>query len=35
MALLVVAASLPFVANWIDGQLTVSVSAALGALKVS
>ena len=35
VALLVVAASLPFVANWIDGQLTVSVSAALGALKVS
>ncbi len=35
VALFVVAASLPFVANWIDGQLTVSVSAALGALKVS
>jgi flagellar biosynthetic protein FliR len=35
VALLVVSASLPFVANWIDGQLTVSVSAALGALKVS
>jgi flagellar biosynthetic protein FliR len=32
ITLLVVAASLPFVANWIDGQLTVSVSAALGAL---
>jgi len=35
VALLVVTASLPFVANWIDGQLTVSVSAALGALRVS
>jgi len=35
VALLVVAASLPFMANWIDGQLTVSVSAALGALHVS
>ena len=35
VALLVVSASLPFVANWIDGQLTLSVSAALGALKVS
>jgi flagellar biosynthetic protein FliR len=35
VAMLVVAASLPFVANGIDGQLTVSVSAALGALHVS
>jgi len=35
VALLVAAASLPFIANWIDGQLTVSVSAALGALHVS
>lgn len=35
VALLVVAASLPFISNWIDGQLTVSVSAALGALHVS
>jgi flagellar biosynthetic protein FliR len=35
VALLVVGASLPFISNWIDGQLTVSVSAALGALHVS
>ncbi len=35
VTLLVVAASLPFVANWIDGQMTVSVSEALGALKVT
>ena len=35
ISLLVVSASLPFVANWIDGQLTVSVSAALGALHAS
>jgi flagellar biosynthesis protein FliR len=35
VALLVVAASLPFISNWIDGQMTVSVSAALGALHVS
>jgi flagellar biosynthetic protein FliR len=35
VALLVVAASLPFVSNWISGQLSVSVGAALGALHVS
>jgi flagellar biosynthetic protein FliR len=35
VALLVVTASLPFISNWITGQLTVSVSAALGALQVS
>ncbi len=35
VAMLLVAASLPFIANWIDGQLTYSVSAALGALHVS
>ncbi len=35
VAMLVVAASLPFVANWIDGQLSVSVGDALGALHVS
>jgi flagellar biosynthesis protein FliR len=34
VALLVVSASLPFVANWISSQLTVSVSAALGTLHV-
>lgn len=35
VALLVVGASLPFVANWISNQLTVSVGAALGALHVA
>ncbi len=35
VALLVVGASLPFISNWIDGQMTLSVSAALGALHVS
>ena len=35
VALLVVAASLPFVANWISEQLSVSVGAALGALHVA
>ena len=34
VALLVVSASLPFVANWISSQLSVSVSAALGTLHV-
>jgi flagellar biosynthetic protein FliR len=34
VALLVVSASLPFVANWLSSQLTVSVSAALGTLHV-
>jgi flagellar biosynthetic protein FliR len=34
VTLLVVAASLPFVANWISEQLSVSVGAALGALHV-
>ena len=32
VALLVVAASMPFVANWISNQLSTSVGAALGAL---
>jgi flagellar biosynthetic protein FliR len=35
VALLVVAASLPFVANWISAQLSTSVGAALGALHVA
>jgi hypothetical protein len=35
VALLVTAASLPFVANWIDGQMSTSVGAALGALHVA
>jgi flagellar biosynthesis protein FliR len=35
VALLVVGASLPFFANWISNQLTVSVGAALGALHVA
>jgi flagellar biosynthetic protein FliR len=35
VTLLVVGASLPFFANWISNQLTVSVSAALGALHVA
>jgi flagellar biosynthetic protein FliR len=35
VALLVVAASLPFMANWISDQLSVSVGAALGALHVA
>jgi flagellar biosynthetic protein FliR len=35
VALLVVGASLPFTANWISDQLSVSVGAALGALKVT
>jgi flagellar biosynthetic protein FliR len=35
VALLVVAASLPFVSNWISGQLSTSVGAALGALHVA
>jgi flagellar biosynthesis protein FliR len=35
VALLVVGASLPFVANWISEQLSVSVGAALGALHVA
>ncbi|MGA9874202.1 MAG: flagellar biosynthetic protein FliR [Solirubrobacteraceae bacterium] len=35
VALLVVGASLPFMANWISDQLTVSVGAALGALHVA
>ena len=35
VALLVVGASLPFVANWISRQLSVSVGAALGALHVA
>jgi flagellar biosynthetic protein FliR len=35
VAMLVVAASLPFAANWISGQLSSSVGAALGALHVS
>ncbi len=35
VAMLVVAASLPFVANWISGQLSSSVGAALGALHVA
>jgi flagellar biosynthetic protein FliR len=35
VAMVVVAASLPFVAGWIDGQLSVSVGDALGALHVS
>jgi flagellar biosynthesis protein FliR len=34
VALLVVGASLPFVANWINNQVTVSVGEALGALHV-
>ncbi len=35
VALLVVGASLPFVAGWISGQLSASVGAALGALHVA
>jgi flagellar biosynthetic protein FliR len=35
VALLVVGTSLPFFANWISNQLTVSVGAALGALHVA
>lgn len=35
VTLLVVAASLPFVANWISGQLSVSVGAAMGALHIA
>jgi flagellar biosynthesis protein FliR len=35
VTLLVVAASLPFVANWISNQMTVSVGEALGALHVA
>lgn len=35
VAMLVVAASLPFVAGWISGQLSESVGAALGALHVT
>ena len=35
VALLVVGASLPFVANWINTQVTVSVGEALGALHVA
>jgi flagellar biosynthetic protein FliR len=35
VALLVVGASLPFMANWISDQLSVSVGAALGALHVA
>jgi flagellar biosynthetic protein FliR len=35
VAMLVVAASLPFVAGWISGQLSESVGAALGALHVA
>lgn len=35
VAMLVVGASLPFFANWISDQLSVSVGAALGALHVS
>lgn len=35
VALLVAGASLPFVANWISSQLSVSVGAALGALHVA
>lgn len=35
VALLVVGASLPFAANWISDQLSVSVGAALGALHVA
>jgi len=35
VALLVVGASLPFVANWISNQLSTSVGAALGALHVA
>ena len=35
VTLLLVGASLPFVANWISEQLSVSVGAALGALHVS
>jgi len=35
VALLVTAASLPFVANWISGQMSTSVGAALGALHVA
>jgi flagellar biosynthesis protein FliR len=35
VALLVVGASLPFTANWISNQLTVSVGDALGAMHVA
>ena len=35
VAMLVVGASLPFIANWISNQLSVSVGAALGALHVA
>jgi flagellar biosynthetic protein FliR len=35
VALLVTAAALPFVSNWISGQLSTSVGAALGALHVA
>ncbi len=35
VALLVVGASLPFMANWISEQMSVSVGAALGALHVA
>jgi flagellar biosynthetic protein FliR len=35
VALLIVGASLPFVSNWISGQLSTSVGAALGALHVA
>jgi len=35
VAMLVVTASLPFVANWISGQLSLSVGEALGTLHIS
>ena len=35
VAMLVVAAALPFTANWISEQLSVSVAAGLGALHVA
>ena len=35
VALLVVGASLPFTANWISNQLSVSVTDALGVLHVA
>jgi flagellar biosynthetic protein FliR len=35
VALLVVGASLPFMANWISEEMSVSVGAALGALHVA
>jgi len=35
VALLVVGATMPFVANWMSAQMSISVSAALSALHVA